>query len=290
MLNADVLEEVTLSAGAGPQRFGNRTGGWIDTTMRERSRDAVRATGALSATGASVVTEGPLGRTRRGAWLVSARQSYIDWLIRQLDRDETTTFGFSDAQAKIAFDVTPRQQLQLTTVVGRSALHERDDAPSPNGTEIGRSSTGLAIGSWRAAIGSSVLVTQRVAVAGLRYRNTNAFGQDLGEGRESAWTVRSEALATPRQWLTLEGAFTVDHEWAILQEQQFSSVGGAPPVIRSWRTAELTRWRGGGMLEARVTPFKTVTLDAGMRGDHERLFGHATASPWLVARWTPVAH
>ena len=40
MINADVLDETTLSSGALPQIHGNRTGARLDLTLREGSRDA----------------------------------------------------------------------------------------------------------------------------------------------------------------------------------------------------------------------------------------------------------
>lgn len=287
MINADGLEQVTLTAGAGPQPYGNRSGAWVDTRMREGSRDVLRWTGSLSGTGASVVAEGPIGRSRRGAWLVSARQSYIDWLIARLDRENPTTFGFTDAQSKIVFDAGPRHQLQFTTVLGRSRLDERDDTSGPNSTRVGRSGTGLFIGAWRATVGSALVLTQRTALASLRYRNSNPYDQDLANGRAWSWTYRSEATYAPRQWMTLEGGLFIDREWATFHSQQYGSAGAGTPTLRSQSTVGRNRWRQGSLVRARITPWSAVTVDAGLRVDRERVFNQTTTSPWLVARWTP---
>ena len=108
LIHSDVLERLQLSSGVRPQRLGDRAGAWLETTIREGSRDAVGVRGALSFAGASTVVEGPLGRARRGSWLVSARQSYLDWLLPRItdEGDQTPIFGFTDAQSKFSFDFT----------------------------------------------------------------------------------------------------------------------------------------------------------------------------------------
>src|SRR5262249_54541397 len=87
MVNGDVLDEVTLLSGAYPQRYGNRTGAEIDFRMREGSRDRVQSHLAVSAVDASGVVEGPVGSSKRGSWLFSARRSYLDLIVSNLYPD-----------------------------------------------------------------------------------------------------------------------------------------------------------------------------------------------------------
>ena len=55
--------------GAGyAQRSGDRTGAELDFRLREGSRERRQARVAVSGTSASVVGEGPLGRSKRGSW------------------------------------------------------------------------------------------------------------------------------------------------------------------------------------------------------------------------------
>jgi hypothetical protein len=173
------------------------------------------------------------------------------------------------------------------TMVGRSRLDERDEASRPNGTRVGRSSTGLFIAAWRATVGPGLLLTQRTALAGLRHRNSNPYDQDLANGREWSWTYRSEATYAPRRWMTLEAGLFVDREWATLQRQQYGSAVGGTPTLRSWSTVGQDRWRHGSLARAQFTPWADVVVDAGLRVDRESVFNQTTMSPWLVARWTP---
>ena len=107
MINSDILQDVALLSGAYPQRFGNRTGAEIDFRLREGSRDRTQARVAVSGTNASAVFEGPLGKTPRGSWLVSARQWYLDLITRHIE-EGTFRFGFTDAQAKLVYDISPK--------------------------------------------------------------------------------------------------------------------------------------------------------------------------------------
>jgi hypothetical protein len=285
MINGDLLDEATLSSGALPQVYGNRTGAQLDLTMRDGSRDAFRVGGLISGTSASLVAEGPIGHTRRGAWIATVRQSYIDWLIRRIDGDGGTSFGFTDAQGKAAFDLSPRHQLSLTVVAGRSKLDEPQDNPTISDVRFGRAATGMAIGAWRATVGSSLTVTQRVGWAGLTFHNTNDFNQDVDRGRQSSWTWRADAAYGLRPWLALEGGASLNQEWATAVSTQYLS-GGATPAIDRSDTFERDRWRQGGYLRARLDPLPALSVDGGARLDRESVYDETTMSPWLLARWS----
>ena len=104
MINSDILQDVSLVSGGYVQRSGNRTG---RVGRIQRALGIARA--ASGARGAQ--RNGRLDRRRRsarakrGSWLVSARQSYLDLVIDRLV-DDQVQFGFSDAQAKFVYDLS----------------------------------------------------------------------------------------------------------------------------------------------------------------------------------------
>ncbi len=286
MVNADVLGEIGLSSGASPQPFGNRTGAWVHSTLREGSRDAVRLTGSLSGTGASAVVEGPLGRSRRGAWLTSFRKSYIDWLIAQLDFEENSRFGFTDAQSKVVFDLSPRHQVQLAGVGGRSRYRELDETPGVNSIAVADADTALVIGTWRSTFGQRLVVTQRATWAGLRYDNRGSAQQVLAEGREQTAGYRADATWLGRAGLTAETGLAADRDTAALTFREFSNTVFGPSVRTTSRRSH-DRWRLGGYGRVRVAPHAAVSIDLGSRVDRDVTSARGSASPWLLARWTP---
>ena len=124
MLNGDILDGITLLNGSYPQRYGNRLGAELDFHMREGSRDRAQLRFAVSGTDASMVAEGPLGGGKSGSWLVSARKSYLELLLKQIDDNDDFGFGFSDIQSKLVYDVAPAHRAELTIVAGRSRLDQ----------------------------------------------------------------------------------------------------------------------------------------------------------------------
>src|SRR4030095_14768455 len=88
-------QQVTLLSGAYPERHGNRTAAEIDFLMREGSRDRVQSHLSVSAIDASGVVEGPIGGSKRGAWLFSARKSYLDLIVERLYPEQNLSFGFA---------------------------------------------------------------------------------------------------------------------------------------------------------------------------------------------------
>src|SRR5262249_43041380 len=119
MINSDVLEDVTLLNGGDPQRYAGHTGAEGEFRLRDGARRRPPVPGAVSGTAASGVAEGPLGANGRGSWLVSARKSYLDLVVHRIT-DSAASFGFADVQGKAAYDLSPRQRIELTALAGHS--------------------------------------------------------------------------------------------------------------------------------------------------------------------------
>jgi hypothetical protein len=183
VLNSDILDRVTLSLGAYPQRYSDRTGAWLESTMREGSRAATAFRAAVSGTNASVLAEGPIGAGAGGSWLVSFRRSYLDWLIRRIVPDfGSSLFAFTDLQSKVVYDLTPRHQLQMIAIAGAARLDQPDERDI---SSTAHAADDMALGTvaLRSTLGSSWLVTQRVALVGQKFRNDNPSGTVNDDGR-----------------------------------------------------------------------------------------------------------
>lgn len=276
MLNGDILDGVTLLNGSYPQRFGNRLGAELDFHMREGSRDRRQMRIGVSGTDASFVAEGPMA-ARTGSWLVSIRQSYLQYLLRQIAPDDNFGFGFADMQAKVVKDLSPRQRLEVTFVAGRSRLDDREPDPSEFEIVDGRNSAQLVHAQWRYTRSPSWSIAQRVGVAFHQFSNANPSGLkfDDGGGRDLTWRTDFTVVRSPA--LTIEGGSQVQSQQ---RHDRLDSPGAEAPfqvegsAVHSMAFAELI-W----------SPTTKLTIVPGTLVDYWSKTSAGGVSPWLQASW-----
>jgi hypothetical protein len=281
MINSDILEDVTLLNGGYAQRYGDRTGAELDFRLREGSRERRQARVAVSGTSASVVGEGPIGRAKRGSWLISARQSYLQLLVERLyDQSQGFDFSFSDTQAKIVFDLTSSQHAEFTVLAGHSKLEERRPDLDSQDLFTGRNASAIAIGTWRLTKSRGILTARALSAFNRFSNDTLDFVQlDKGHDRQAAGRVDSSVRVASR----LQADAGIQAEWTdeTRFRQRFSSALGRYRTINDF-SARGTR--SGGYAQLRLTT-GPLTLVPGARADHWTLTGETTASPWLQGEW-----
>ena len=278
MINSDILQDVALVSGGYVQRSGNRTGASVEFNVRSGSRERPQVRAAVSGTGVSLVVEGPLPG-RRGSWLVSARQSYLDLVIERLV-DDQVQFGFSDAQAKAVYDLSPSQRLHFTVLAGRSRLKEPEDQIDGNDLYVGLNASALGIGRWQWT-GARSVVSAGVMGGVNRFSNETIGGIDLDRGREQQVSARFDARHQLSPAIELEGGGEVD----VLDESRWRQ---RPVTSTTYRVindyaGEGTRLGVYGSARWTVAPWLTVL--PGVRVDHSSLTDDSTVSPWLQAVW-----
>jgi TonB-dependent receptor-like protein/carboxypeptidase family protein len=278
MLNGDILDGITLLNGSYPQRYGNRLGAELDFQMREGSRDRAQLRFGVSGTDASVVAEGPIGSTKSGSWLFSARKSYLELLLKQIDDENDFGFGFSDVQSKMVFDLSPRHRFDVGFVAGRSRLDQETRPDEINEVQDGRNSAELVEAGWRFSASRSFLVTQRLAFAANQFSNTNPAGVDLarGDGQDATW--RADLAAGPYKSVNVEAGAQV------LWQQRASTEGvfdrsRVEPTIEQFYDASATIASAYGQI--RWSPWPRLTLTPGARVDRSSYWG-TTGSPWVL--------
>ena len=268
MLNPDVIDQATLQVGAYPQRFGDRLGGQLAMTLREGSRQRTSVSGSFGGVAAALVGEGPLGSSGQGSWLVSGRQSYLDFPTTKFGAEYGGMgFAFRDMQAKAVYDASKTQQVSVTVVAGQTnAEHGNDTAPRGVSEAIRRA--GLLTAGWRSTLGSATVLTQRVHVLASNVWNTGLTGALVGEGRQREVAYRGE----------------VAHAWP----QMFLEAGAAVQRMKGVRAPGFTvrGWERSGYVHAAWTPTPRLTVSPGIRIAGSTLASRAAASPWILSEWT----
>ncbi|HEX6164560.1 MAG TPA: TonB-dependent receptor [Vicinamibacterales bacterium] len=294
LINSDILESASLLAGPHPQRLNSHLGSRLDFTTRDGASDRLRVRGLLSASAASTVVEGPAGS--RATWLVSLRKSYIDWLLRQIDSTTDTTFGFTDGQARLKIDLTPRQTLRASVIAGRSLLRENEDPPDANTLDPAANTTVIGNLQWRFTPAATFTTTQQVYVVNADYRNRVRDGRTREEGYDRDVTWRGSAAWNPKSGHLIEfGAQgqsvsmkRIDRRFTATSEQlQLDAAGDA--------------WSAAGWGHYRWTPNERLSITPGVRFEHWALpalsearvsgssrvegFDQTKASPWLLTEY-----
>jgi TonB dependent receptor-like, beta-barrel/Carboxypeptidase regulatory-like domain/TonB-dependent Receptor Plug Domain len=274
MINSDVLEDVTLLNGGYAQRSGNRTGAELALTVRDGSRDRRLLRLSVSGTSASMTAEGPLGRARRGSWLVSGRKSYLDLLIDRL-AEEGLSFGFADIQAKLRYDLTSRQSAALTFITGDSRLRELPEQADEADLFVGDNASAIVIGSWRAAF-TRGLLTAGVMGATNAFDNHTDADVKLEEGTNDQVVARADLSLGLGRGIELESGVLSEYTREFLRKQRLTQT---TPVVTNDYRADARR--DGAYARLRLNLSQRLMIAPGARVDHFQLTHQTTASPWV---------
>jgi TonB dependent receptor-like, beta-barrel/CarboxypepD_reg-like domain len=281
MINSETLGSVSLLPGSYPQRTGRQMGAEVDLVTREGSRDQFHGRAGLSGTSAAFLGEGPLAGDK-GSWLASIRRSYLDYLIRRIDPEAGFAFGFTDAQAKVTYDLSPKHQLSVSSLVGRAVFDEGDPDIGANEIQTGISRAWLASLAWRYLPSARFAATQRVYSTGLHYDNDNRDGATLDAARFTELGWRVDASFSPATRAVLE--FGGDVKWLEGRNRvtrQLSPVSGQITLNDYNERASASSAYG----QIRIGPGSRLTVTPGARVDYWSLTSTTTASPWVNAEW-----
>ena len=280
LINSDILESATLLSGPHPQRLNAHLGSRLDFTTRDGSRDRFRARTLFSASAASAVVEGPLGSARNASWLVSIRQSYLDWLLRLMDTTEGATFGYLDGQAKLTFDLSPRQTLRASFIAGRSELREEDQNPGPNELMSGTTTSLIANLQWRFTPSAKFGVTQQLYVVNSDFTNKVHSGRPRDEGGDTDLTWRGGLEWSPHSSQLIEFGAQAQRLDATRIDRRFT-----PTTDAVLLDADMNTWSAAAFAQYRWTPSARFAVTPGVRVERWDLVDAVKASPWLLTEY-----
>lgn len=279
LINSDILESASLLAGPHPQRLNSHLGSRLDFTTRDGSRERLTVRGMVSASAASTVLEGPIGGGKNASWMVSFRKSYIDWLLRQIDTTNDTAFSFTDGQAKITVDLTPKQTLRASVIAGRSLLQEHDEPPDLN-TLTAANDTIIGNLQWRFTPSATFTTSQQLYYLDSDYRNKVPDGRVREEGYDHDLTWRGSAAWNPKSGHMIEFGAQAQSLTANRIDRRLSTQS-EQTLINSTTDA----WSTAGWAQYRWTPHSRLSITPGVRLEHWQLFDQTKASPWLLTEF-----
>ena len=286
--NGDLTDDMTLYQGAWPVRYAGRTAGILSVDTRQGTREEVRLQFTASASNAGLVVEGPWSKSKRGAWLLALRKSYLQYILNRIDFGDQAplAFGFTDGQARLDYDLTTRHALSLSYVDGASAVdrsrYRLKLGPNTVMTS-GFHSTVLNAGS-RYATGR-LLIASHVAWSREKGTVGNRDGVAIQNQSYADATARSDATLMWSKRSTLDFGGEFHH---VSQDGLATQLVYAPEL-----TATMDQFRGaahqaGGYVQESLT-YARGHVTAGVRRDGHSLSPAQVTTPYASVSFEPRA-
>lgn len=115
VFNQDVVDDFTLYKSGIPTEFGGRVSSVLDVTTRNGNRKEYTAALGISPITSRAYVEGPLINDRT-SFLIAARTTYSDWLLKKVDdpRLSNSSASFWDGNLKLSHSINKNNQLKVS--------------------------------------------------------------------------------------------------------------------------------------------------------------------------------
>lgn len=119
VFNADALNNVELIKGGFPARYGGRLSSVLDISMKEGNMNKFQGEATIGLIASKFTVEAPIVK-EKASFIISARRTYIDLLIRPFMRKDLGVYGyyFYDLNGKVNYKLSERDRLYLSTYTG----------------------------------------------------------------------------------------------------------------------------------------------------------------------------
>ncbi len=114
--NTNAINHVQLIKGGFPAQYGGRLSSILDITMKEGNKTRYETEGGIGLLSANITFQGPVQKNR-SSFIVSARRSYIDLLLKPFSSG-STSYVFYDLNAKMNYDLGAKDHLFLSLFKG----------------------------------------------------------------------------------------------------------------------------------------------------------------------------
>ncbi|MEA4982870.1 MAG: TonB-dependent receptor [Paludibacter sp.] len=121
--NSDAIKDITLYKGTAPAEYGGRISSVMDIRMKDGNNQHFGVNGGIGLIASRLTLEGPIVKDR-GSFLLSARRTYIDMLLKLVPDPaiNSNTLNFYDLNAKLNFKINDRNRIYLSVYSGRDAF------------------------------------------------------------------------------------------------------------------------------------------------------------------------
>ena len=278
ILDAEVVSDMALLPMNAPPNFGDRTGAVLSMQTRDGSTAKPSLRIGAGVAGLSAIAEGPL-RRGRGSWLVSARKSYLQYLINRLTTDSAVAIGFTDYQGKLSLNLPKNQKLSLYALDGTTDL-DRSAAINRSGVNAiinGRTRSSMGRAAWTLPASPTLVLEASGAWLREHFETTNKQDRLLDLGAYGEWVGNMRA-----SWQWMSGN-TMDAGWTtrrLRDDGRRFSYFNDPTRIQLLDTHRGTARRDGAYFDQTWQAARgALRGSVGLRWDGHELYAASVASP-----------
>jgi len=304
IIDVRTIGGLDLMTGGFSADFGDRMSGVFNLNSRRPRNGDNKLSVGVSFIHANIAGEGTFAEGR-GSWLVSARRGYLDLVLKLMEEDDDLRPRFYDLFAKTRYQLSDRQELEL------SFLHAGDDLRY---RYLGKTDADSAETSWN----SSYLWTRLTSAWSTRFTSTTVASLgNLNHDRDwrEAWPTaglvvvsvednekfRSAAIRTDMELeassnVLLRGGLElnrqrVDYDYL---SQSFSYSYSRPDGVDRYSLARIdsvhsqiepSGTRFGSYLAGRFRPLGFLTTELGLRYDRYSHLSTDRLSPRVNVRY-----
>jgi len=208
VFSTETLEGLSLMEVAYPVRYADASGAALAIHTREGSRTRPHFTISAGLADSEFLGEGGLGSADKGSWLLSARRSYLSYLVRDRVGDPSTDVSFEDGDLKLNYDLTPKHSVSLYTLVGHTDVNHSDPNADANTLNTGGNDMDLVRLGWRFAVTPRLLLDTHGGYIRQRFDIRNFSGQSLNADYYSEWEGGTRAGWNWHKNHVLEAGYT----------------------------------------------------------------------------------
>jgi hypothetical protein len=191
------------------------------------------------------------------------------------------SFGFSDAQARLAYDLTRSQHVDVTVLAGHSRFlnepgeHEIDTIDEATNAAV------VGVAGWRLAT-PRLLLAQRVLVAENHFRNENQSDVELDNGHDRQLAYRADATVSVMPHVGIDAGGAIERRDDSRIRRRLAANRVTLVELDNYSADAVS---SGAYASVKWTPWPSLTVVPGIRADRWTLTGQSTTSPWTQVEW-----
>jgi hypothetical protein len=283
IFSTETLQDINLMEVAYPVRYADDSGAALAIHTREGSRTRPHFTISAGLADSEFVGEGGLGSAGKGSWLVSARASYLSYLIRNRIDDPSTDVSFEDGSIKLNYDLTPKHSLSLFTLIGHTDTTHSEPNADVNTINTGDNDLDLVRLGWRYAATPKLLLDTNASYIRQRFAINNSSDVALNTDYYGEWEGGTRAVWNWNKTSVMEAGYTLRR---LRDSGFFRFIDISQPAFFLGGVSDDTGLHQSGFAQQSTSLFgNRLHLMAGIRWDQISEVDFHPVTPQVSAAW-----